>query len=374
MKLLDELEEFSISGTATNGEECIIRLSDNNADIALVDFSLPKISGVKVVEFVSKNNPQIISVLLSEKSNQDFYRSGMLAGAREFIVTPVSSEELGFALDRVTQIAGGSKTERRMHGYKGENIAKDGRILLAASGKGGTGASFISANLARIISERDKGSRVAIVDFNLRTGNLATIFNIHPSKTLKDLMPVISELEPDLLMSVGQKLTANLDLFAAPQEIELHNLFTSEQTNLLIECWRRSYDLTIIDVGINLDEASSNFFEASDLTLVTLVADVLSVKSAKRLVDYLGDQGLSKNNILAVMNRWEELFLPPERVARHIGVNDFASLPESTSVRILLEEGRLLEDADETDLRFAVDGLIESVCRKLSMVENVHVN
>ncbi len=374
MKLFDELEEFSISGTATNGEECIIRLSDNNADIALVDFSLPKISGVKVVEFVSKNNPQIISVLLSEKSNHDFYRSGMLAGAREFIIMPVSGEELSFALERVTQIAGGPKTERRMDGHKGENVAKDGRILVAASGKGGTGASFVSANLASIISERDKGSRVAIVDFNLRNGNLATIFNVHPSKTLKDLMPVISELEPDLLMSVGQKLTVNLDLFAAPQEIELQNLFTSEQTSLLIECWRRSYDLTIIDMGINLDEANFNFFEASDLTLVTLVADVLSVKSAKRLVDYLGEQGLSKNNILAVMNRWEGLFLPPERVARHIGVNDFASLPESASVRILLEEGRLLEDADETDLKFAVDGLIESVCRKLSIVENVHVN
>ncbi|KKL25295.1 hypothetical protein LCGC14_2406740, partial [marine sediment metagenome] len=165
-----------------------------------------------------------------------------------------------------------------------------------------------------------------------------------------------------------------LDLYAGPVAIETSDLFTSEQTGLLVDCFRRSYDLTIVDNGSSMREVNNAFFEVSDLILLMLSADVLSIKAAKRLVDYLESIGISKNSIMAVMNRGERLFLPAERVSHHIGVQTAGQLPESSTAVLLLEEGRVLKPTDESDLKFAFDELILSVCDKLSISEHLNVS
>ena len=374
LSVLEESNKFKIVGTATTGEECIARLMETNADVALIDFALPQISGVKVVEFLSNSKPSIISVLVSEKINHEFYRSGMLAGAREFVILPTSVEELDFVLERVMQIAGAINTARQSVTPRLTAQVREGRVLVLAGGKGGTGVSFVAANLAQLIAARDPGFQIALVDFDLQAADLATILNVKPRKTIKDIEPAVSELEPSLLTSIAHKVVDNLDLYAGPFAIEISDLFTSEQTGILVDCFRGSYDLTIVDNGSGMREANNTFFEVSDLILLMLSADVLSIKAAKRLVDYLESIGISKNSILAVMNRWERLFLPAERVSHHIGVQTAAQLPESSTAVLLLEEGRLLSPKDEGDLKFAFDQLILSICSKLSILENLNVS
>ncbi len=374
LSVLEESSTFEIAGTATTGEECIVGLMETSVDVALIDFSLPQISGVKVVEFLSSSRPSVISVLVSEKANHEFYRSGMLAGAREFVILPTSAQELDFVLERVVQIAGASNTARQSLTPRMTAQVREGRVLVLTGGKGGTGVSFIAANLAQLIAARDPEFQIALVDFDLQAADLATILNVKPQKTIKDIEPVISELEPSLLKSIAHKMVNNLDLYAGRETIEASDLFTGEQTGLLVDCFRRSYDLTIVDNGSCMREANNAFFEVSDLILLMLSADVLSIKAAKRLVDYLESIGISKNSILAVMNRWEKLFLPAERVSHHIGVQTAGQLPESSAAVLLLEEGRVLTPTDESDLKFAFDELIVSVCEKLSILENLSVS
>lgn len=373
LKLIDGSQRLSLVDTAQTGEECLTKLGESGAKIAIIDFALPQISGVKVIEYLSAQNPDLISVLVSDQANPEFFRSGMLAGAREFIVLPVSPAELEFALERVVQVAGAKKGSSPTRTFA-KQYQPDARVIIVGSGKGGVGVSFIAANLSKLLAEEEPAINIALVDFNYQANDLAAIVNVEPRKTLSDLTSVIAELDSTLIKSVAQSLSENLDLFAAPPDAALDELFAADQVRLLIDALRCAYDLVIIDNGAYADRHRSALFEVADLILIILTAEVLAARGGKRFVDCLERLGISKNNMMAVINRWGSFSLPPERISEFIGVAVTERLPESDAVRFLLDEGRLLQAGEKTDIKLAFDQLILGVKQKLSLGEGISVH
>ena len=374
LKLVDGSRRLSIDGTAINGEECLEKLAAADAGIAFIDFALPQISGVKVIEYLSANHPQVISVLLSDQVNPEYFRSGLLAGAREFITLPITTEELEFVVERVAQVAGASKSSRSLTKTFEARSRPEARVIVVGSGKGGVGTSFVAANLAKLMAEADPDMDVALVDLNFRANDLAVIVNVEPGKTLKDLVPVIADLEPAIIRSVARNVATKLDLFAAPPEAELTGLFTAEQLRLLIDGLRSCYDFVIIDGGAYADEAGATLHEAADLIMVILTPEILAVRGGKRFIDCLERFGISKNSMMAVINRWGPLSLSPERIAEYIGAPVTETLPESDLVRLLLDEGRLLQAGDRSEVKHAFDQLMAAVRQKLSLGEGISVH
>jgi len=373
LKLVDASERLKVVDTALTGEECLKKLEQTGAAVAFIDFALPQISGVKIIEFLSANHPEVISVLLSEQANPEYFRSGMLAGAREFVTLPVTLEELEFAVERVVQVAGAGKRGRSKTKTFESRPRPDARVVVVGSGKGGVGTSFISANLAGLSAAAGPGLDIALVDMNCRANDLAAIVNIEPGKTLKDLVPVVGDLEPALIGSVAQKILPTVDLFAAPVEAELTEIFSAEQLRLLVDALRGCYDLVIIDSGAYADAAKASLYEIADLLLIILTPEILAVRGGKRFIDCLERFGISKNNMMAVINRWGPLSLSPERISEYVCLPVMEKLPESDVVRILMDEGRLLRSADRDNIKQAFEQLVNAVRQKLSLGEGVGV-
>ncbi len=371
LKLIENSGRLSLAGTAQNGEEFLKKAVDSGAKVFVIDFALPQISGVKVTEYLSVNCPDKISVLVSDQSNLEFFRSAMLAGAREFIVLPVSANEFEFALERVVQVAGTRPATTLTRDGRPQN---DGRVVVASSGKGGVGLSFIAANLAKLIADEIPTLSVALVDLNYQANDLAAIFDCEPRATLQDLAPVIAELDPALTKAAAHNLTSNLHLLAAPPEEAVRELFSPDQIRALIEALRSSYDLILIDNGAFLRGHGCAPFELADLVLVVLTGEVLSVRGSKRLIDSLERLGISKNTMLAVINRWGLFGLPPERIAEFIGVAVGAKMPESDLVRTLMDEGRFIETSDRTEVGAAFEHLALVLKERLSIGEGLSVH
>lgn len=373
INLVEASPKLRLVGTAVTGEDCLTKMAETTAEIALVDFALPQISGVKIVEYFTGKKPGLISVLVSEVANPDFLRSGMLAGAREFIVTPVTLEDLEFAIERVVQVAGSARDAGGSNAQV-KSGQKDGRVVTAGSGKGGTGVSFICANLAWLIAQAEPSLRVALVDLNLRANDLAAILNCEPTKTLRDLEPVMPDLDATLIGSIAHHLSDNLHFFSSPLTAEVEEIFTNEELQVFLEHLRRAYDLVIIDNGAYVRPSGTAAFELADIIMVVVVPEVIAVKGAKRFVDSLERLGISRNNLLALLNRWDASDLPPENIADFIGVSIAEKLPESNIVRGFLDEGRLLSSSDRHEIKRGFDDLINAVRSKLSLAvgERVH--
>ena len=77
-----------------DGVEVMEYLSANNYDILLVDWMLPKSSGIEVIREIRDKNINIPIIMLTAKSQTADKVSGLNTGADDYLTKPFEFEEL----------------------------------------------------------------------------------------------------------------------------------------------------------------------------------------------------------------------------------------------------------------------------------------
>lgn len=139
------------------------------------------------------------------------------------------------------------------------------KILAVTSGKGGVGKTFVAANLALALVRR--GLKVLLLDADLGLANLDIVLNIHPTKTLHDVLTGTAAIDEAVMRAPCGVAV----LPAASGLIEYSRLTGDVQDELrtvIAELGRR-YDYLLLDTGAGI----------SDIVLFTasLAQDVLVV-------------------------------------------------------------------------------------------------
>ena len=70
-------------------------------DVVLMDINMPDMDGIAATEQLSSTVPTAAVVMMSVQGEADYLRRSMLAGAREFLVKPFSSDELTASIRQV---------------------------------------------------------------------------------------------------------------------------------------------------------------------------------------------------------------------------------------------------------------------------------
>lgn len=78
-----DLEVCSVAGTATEALDALLEL---NPDLVLADFSLPGMSGIKLIERLRTMRPRLRSAVLSAHTDPVYAEEAMEAGAKGYIV------------------------------------------------------------------------------------------------------------------------------------------------------------------------------------------------------------------------------------------------------------------------------------------------
>lgn len=81
--------------TAYNGSDALLKINPN-IDLILLDVMMPKINGYEVCESIKKNltYSQIPIIFLTAKSSTDDEYEGLIRGAEDYIVKPISIKNL----------------------------------------------------------------------------------------------------------------------------------------------------------------------------------------------------------------------------------------------------------------------------------------
>ncbi len=82
--------------TAENGEEALRRLTEETADLILMDVVMPGQNGFQLTRTITRDPRWAgVPVIMCTSKNQETDRVwGMRQGARDYIVKPVNAEEL----------------------------------------------------------------------------------------------------------------------------------------------------------------------------------------------------------------------------------------------------------------------------------------
>jgi len=97
-KLLGFESDIEVVGSAASGAEALTAAVSLLPDVILMDINMPDMDGITATEQLSAEVPTAAVVMMSVQGEADYLRRSMLAGAREFLVKPFSSDELTASL------------------------------------------------------------------------------------------------------------------------------------------------------------------------------------------------------------------------------------------------------------------------------------
>ena len=93
-------EKFSIKFMAQNGLEALELLEKEQIDIVLTDIRMPIIDGIELIKTIKSKQLCKCTILLSEYSEFAYAKQGLINGAFDYMVKPVSNENLQDTFER----------------------------------------------------------------------------------------------------------------------------------------------------------------------------------------------------------------------------------------------------------------------------------
>ena len=245
------------------------------------------------------------------------YRAAMRAGARDYIVEPVTSEELANTLDQITQE------------LQSQRSRKSAELVVVMNTKGGSGASMIATNLAYIdASESDR--RTLLVDMDLQFGALPSYLGLPFNNGLMKALKDVEHLDAAALDGLVLKHSCGLRMLAAsPEELVLNEEVPQPRVASLFRLLGDSYEKIVFDMPRQVDAISSLILQHADKIVLVMEASLAHTRDAKRLLQILHQVlGLPRERIKIVINRYDKSgTVRSEDVRDAVGFDEVTTLP-----------------------------------------------
>ncbi len=308
-KLLFFESDIEVVGAATSGEEGISMAGELQPDIVLMDINMPGIDGITASEAITQQVPFTQIVMMSVQGEADYLRRSMLAGAREFLIKPFSSDELVSSIRRVYELGASRRHAMPSVAPAGPGRvdqerapAEQGKIVAIFSPKGGVGCSTVAINLA-IALHQAEGGQVALVDSSLQFGDVAVLLNLQASRTIADLAPHIDELDQELLDHVMLAHHSGIKALLAPPRPEMADLVAPGVLNTILEKLRRLYDYVVVDTPSTLADLTLTVLDVADRIILITTPDIPAIKNAKLFFEVTEALEYPSGKTILVLNK-----------------------------------------------------------------------
>ena len=99
--LLNHEPDLEVVAEVERGDEVLPALRDTPVDVALLDVEMDGLDGIAVVELLSREAPEVRSLIVTTFGRPGFVRRALDAGASGFVVKDTPADELADAVRRV---------------------------------------------------------------------------------------------------------------------------------------------------------------------------------------------------------------------------------------------------------------------------------
>jgi pilus assembly protein CpaE len=309
-KLLGFESDIDVVGAAASGSEAITMAVALVPDVVLMDINMPDMDGIATTEQLAVKCPTAAVVMMSVQGEADYLRRSMLAGAREFLVKPFSSDELTASIrqvwsrerDKQTRIAAPAAAAALAAGG-GTESGEPGMVVAVFSPKGGVGRTTIAVNLA-VAAASLGGRKVALMDACFQFGDVGVLLNLNPkNKSIADLAQQIESGEQEELDHFVINHSSGVRVLLAPSSPEQAELITAVHARNVIERLRQENDLVVVDCPSSFNDATLGILDSADLILTLLSLEITSIKNMRLFLEVAEQLGYGSDKIRLVLNR-----------------------------------------------------------------------
>ena len=263
-------------------------------DLVLVETTTPQ--DFLALEALANAHPEIDYVLVGKELSPEFLLRAMRAGVREVLPAPTTPEAVLASLRRLL---------RKHAPAAGVPLAR-GEVLALVSCKGGSGATFVAANLAHLLAAGGR-RRVALIDMNLQFGDAALFVSSEtPVSNVADVARNIERLDADLLRASMAEVAPGLWVLAAPDDPAHAADVTPQHVRQIVELAREMFDFVIIDAGRSLSSVTLQALDLADRVYAVLQLTLPFIRDGKRLRDVFRSLDYPARKIHWLVNRHQK--------------------------------------------------------------------
>jgi pilus assembly protein CpaE len=172
-----------------------------------------------------------------------------------------------------------------------------GRIVTVFAAKGGCGKTTIAINLAVALSE-DPVRRVALVDLDLRTGDIAATLGLTPRPAPDSWLT-----EDGDVYSPVTPLLPRLDCVLAPVGPGDAERLEADGVDGLLSALTRTYDVVVVDTPATFSRPVVSALDRSDHTVLVTTPERPALQSLRRTLDTIDLLGHRRDSRHVVFNR-----------------------------------------------------------------------
>jgi pilus assembly protein CpaE len=253
------------------GEQELKALRGSEPDLIVLDLEDDPELGIKFAQFIAETRPCRF-LLVGPSLSPELLLEAMRAGAADYMVKPVSPEQLSGAVGRMTARMGRAGADRPR---------TPGVVYAFASAKGGSGSTTVVTNLA-ISLHQLTGKKTLLVDLELELGEVALFLGVQPRFNFVDMVQNFHRMDAGLLASFIERHPSGVHLLSAPYHPDRAEAVSADQIRRIIKFLRQHYDFVLVDTSKSLSPATLAVFEQSDLVFVVTSADLPSIRNIQR--------------------------------------------------------------------------------------------
>ena len=243
----------------------------------------------------SQGHPDVDMIVLSAEQSPAFLLRAMQTGVREVLPTALDPRAMEAAVQRVTR--------------KRSTVSKPadlGCVMTFMACKGGSGASFVAANVAHALSQRD-GRSVALLDLDLQFGDSLLMLSDHAGGSdVAQVARHVARLDAQLLRSAMVQVSGTLSVLPAPDELTQALEVLPEHVEAIVKQAQQMFDFVVIDVGRSINAVSLRALDMATHVFPVLQLSLPNVRDARRLRDLFRSLDYPAEKIHWLVNRYQK--------------------------------------------------------------------
>jgi pilus assembly protein CpaE len=316
--LVSESDDLELAGSLRGPQELRGALPRSDVDAVVVYDRQGTPPLIEITRELTTAHPDVGLVLIVESASPEHLRGGMQAGARDVIAEPIGLDELETSV--MAAAAWSQAFRRRAAREAGTELVGLGRVITVVGAKGGVGTTTIATHLGLAARELDDTS-VSVVEYDLHAGDLRAFLDLPYGRGVVDLAPVAEELTSRHLQETMYAHATGIRVLLGPEEGERAEEVTGTAARNILTAIRTRSDLTIVDAGATMNDATSVAVEIADSVIVVTTPDVVALRGVTRLYSLWSRLRIEPAEVVVLLNRLSrKLEVQPDLVRRVVPV------------------------------------------------------
>jgi pilus assembly protein CpaE len=247
------------------------RLLESGYDIIVVELDSNPEHALDLVEYICGSDSATVMVYSAHSDSEMLVRC-MRAGAREYLIQPISASAMAEALVRASVRRPAVRAPKKV----------GGKVLVFAGTKGGSGTTTIAANFAAALAQ-ESNRPTALIDLGFPLGNAALDLGLTTQHSTASALQNADRLDSTFLSRLLTRHSSGLCVLAAPDRYSAA-VVPEESINKLISVSRQDFDYVVIDAGSAAGANYRTLFEAATTVYLVSQVSIPELRNANRLI------------------------------------------------------------------------------------------